>query len=661
MKVNMGKVVFACILMCMVSIITPLTVAASGDYDGKTVVIVTGNLRGQINVLPYVAAIRADFQARGAEVVLADSGNFLQGTRYTSFNSGSTMISMMSAAGYDVFALGTYDFAFGTGAISAARMAELHGDIVDFGPLGLLIESHPSLHAVSANIVGANDFFYDFTPNFVMGTEQGLNLAFFGITDPATADLILASHLAGISFADPSAAALSQAEALSAYDVVIGLSNVSIEAAPDVIVMETIATPIPGTFYIRAIVIDNATHEYEIRTLDIDDFTADAELDALVTAFKAEVSEAFPWTATSVVMLDGSGSANRSGETALGNLWADALRWFAVSGEINAFFGEDDVDAGNDRIHVADEYIVALWNAGNLRDFLHPGEIMMQDLRRVLPFPNTVAVVYLTGAELLEQLEASAQGLPFSADTYTLTASLMHVSGIEYSVDVRQDFVPGVAYRDRIWYTAADVVRVTIHSVNGRPFDAAATYAVITSNANFNGMDISYVLAARESDVENLSTITTARVVDHAVAGFISTLPNATIDAEQAVLQGRITVVDAADSAVLTPPEESADEGASDDDILPPGTALYALNISGIADNGNLLFAVRAVADVLGAAVSWDSETGIAVINTADGMVFFAYADEHFIINDRLFVSADDIMRIFGVQVIDGNLYIYHQ
>jgi len=73
------------------------------------------------------------------------------------------------------------------------------------------------------------------------------------------------------------------------------------------------------------------------------------------------------------------------------------------------------------------------------------------------------------------------------------------------------------------------------------------------------------------------------------------------------------------------------------------------------------LFAVRAVADVLGAAVSWDSETGIAVINTADGMVFFAYADEHFIINDRLFVSADDIMRIFGVQVIDGNLYIYHQ
>ena len=44
--------------------------------------------------------------------------------------------------------------------------------------------------------------------------------------------------------------------------------------------------------------------------------------------------------------LVGAGDAARKGETNLGDLWTDALRWFAVSGEINAYFEEDDVTAG---------------------------------------------------------------------------------------------------------------------------------------------------------------------------------------------------------------------------------------------------------------------------------------------------------------------------
>ena len=46
-------------------------------------------------------------------------------------------------------------------------------------------------------------------------------------------------------------------------------------------------------------------------------------------------------------VLAGADDAARKGETNLGDLWADALRWFAVSGKINEFFEEDDVTAGN--------------------------------------------------------------------------------------------------------------------------------------------------------------------------------------------------------------------------------------------------------------------------------------------------------------------------
>ena len=53
----------------------------------------------------------------------------------------------------------------------------------------------------------------------------------------------------------------------------------------------------------------------------------------------------------------------------------------------------------------------------------------------MLPFPNKVAVVYMTGAQLLETLEAASQGLPYTAETADACASLMQVSGLTYTVD----------------------------------------------------------------------------------------------------------------------------------------------------------------------------------------------------------------------------------
>ena len=52
-----------------------------------------------------------------------------------------------------------------------------------------------------------------------------------------------------------------------------------------------------------------------------------------------------------------------------------------------------------------------------------------------------------------------------------------------------------------------------IDDVNGQPFDAEATYAVVTSNANFNGMDSSYVLKAA-AEANEQSAVTPAVVRD---------------------------------------------------------------------------------------------------------------------------------------------------
>ena len=240
------------------------------------------------------------------------------------------------------------------------------------------------------------------------------------------------------------------------------------------------------------------------------------------------------------VTLIGADNAARAAETNLGDLWTDALRWFAASGEINAYFEEDDVTAGNNAIAVDADHIVALWNGGNLRADIAEGKFGAENLAEVLPYPNKVAVVYMTGAQLVEALEAASQALPCTAESVDACAAFMQVSGLQYSVDLTKPYDKGEAYGDK-WFKAASLSRVSVAEVNGLPFDADATYAVITSNANFNGMDSSYIFPEAAAANEK-STITTA-VVREIVWLFIDSELNSVVDETYAAAQGRITLI----------------------------------------------------------------------------------------------------------------------
>ena len=210
-----------------------------------------------------------------------------------------------------------------------------------------------------------------------------------------------------------------------------------------------------------------------------------------------------------------------------------------MSGELNAWFEEDDVAAGITGLDVDADHVVALWNGGNLRADIPEGVFGAEALANVLPYPNKVAVVYMTGAQLAEALEAASQGLPFTADSEAACASFMQVSGLTYTVDLTVPYAKGEAYGDS-WFRMAEAGRVTVDSVNGRPFDREALYAVITSNANFNGMDSSYMFA-RAAEEHDRSTITTA-VVRDVVWQYIDTVLENHVDDAYALPQGRIVL-----------------------------------------------------------------------------------------------------------------------
>lgn len=301
--------------------------------------------------------------------------------------------------------------------------------------------------------------------------------------------------------------------------------------------------------------------------------------------------------------LVGAENAAYKGETNLGDLWTDALRWFAVSGRINEYFEEDDVTAGNTAVAVDADHIVALWNGGNLRDDLS-GKFNAEDLAKVLPYPNKVAVVYMTGAQLIEALEAASQGLPYSTATEKACASFMQVAGLKYTVNCARDYDKGEAY-GKHWFKANSLARVTVTEVNGQPLDAEATYAVITSNANFNGMDSSYIFKAA-AEANEKSTITSAVVRDVVWMYLAEELKNV-VPETYAETAGRITLK--APAVVLTKQNLTVDGEEKNAEIY---------NI-----NGSNYFKLRDMAALLTGtdaqfSVTYDEENKTIVVKTGE-------------------------------------------
>ena len=502
--------------------------ASAGDLDGKTVVLVTANIRADLDVLPKAAALKNAYAARGAAVVLADAGNFLQGTVYATADSGKTIVALMDAAGYDAAALGGYEFAFGTG-----QVVSNHGTVYADGSLGEFF-ADAGMTGISANVFAGGENAY--APNAVL-TAGGKKIGIFGITDTKTVNMVAESGVRGLSFTDGTAAAHAQAEALKGCDAIVCLSNLGSLPRIDGVVVVDIASGAGLTAL--AITLDAAGKEISRETLDLSKTAPDAGVLALVNTHKAAVDAAYGVNdiAKSTVYLDGAQRAVRAGESNLGNLWADALRWFATEGGISDYYDEDDIANGNTGIQVPADRVIALWNGGNLRDSIQPGDVTRKDIARVLPYPNTVAVVYLTGAQLLEHLEATSQALPYAPASASAASSFMHASGVKYTVAASMTYNAGVLYRTN-WYRAASVNRVSIQSVNGKAFDPKALYAVVTSNANYNGMDASYVCLDKDADK---SAITSALVTD-VVWAYIQEKLGGAIGAAYAGTESRVTV-----------------------------------------------------------------------------------------------------------------------
>ena len=511
----------------------------AGELAGEIVILHTNDVHGAISSYAKVAALKLEYEAKGAEVLLMDAGDYIQGEPYVSISQGLDAIRLMEYAYYDVATVGNHEFDYGF-----ENLSEL-ADIAEF-PI------------IAANVMYNGKLAFD--ANKVFELASGVKIGVFGLTTPETATKAHPGKIKGVTFLagdDMNKAAQAQVDELTAAgcDYIICLGHLGIDESSkgyrsvdlleavtgidvfidghshstldeikalvgdDCKVGDTLLTS-TGTKLATVGVVTISEDGISLGSVDLEKYekTDDVVEEAaqlVIDEVDADYGAVF---AKSEVELCGEKApGNRTQETNNGDLIADAILWYAKK---------------DGSLPVADENVIAITNGGGIRAAIAAGDITKKDVNTVLPFGNTVAYVTVKGSVLLEALEASTYCTPEAVGAFP------QVAGIKFSIDTNKAFDQGEQYPGSTYYAPASINRVTIESINGKAFDPEATYVVVTNDFLAAGGDTYYAFSVSTS-------VDTGVPMDEALMSYITEELDGVVTAEQyGEPQGRITVIE---------------------------------------------------------------------------------------------------------------------
>ena len=470
------------------------------DLTGHIVILHTNDVHGAIGEYAKVAALKQAYQAAGAYVLLADAGDFIQGDPTVSASQGKTAIELMNLAGYDVAAPGNHEFDYGY-----PNLKTLAGE-ADFPIL-------------AANVRYDNAAALGDQTTFT--TTDGKKIGIFGLDTPETATKAHPDKIKGVSFLAAQEmfdCAQAQVDALKAAgcEYIICLGHLGIDAEStgnrsidllekvtgiDVFIdghshstLEEIKEATNGTGKVGDTVLTSTgTKLANVGMVDISPdgtistsslatseltVTPDAKVAARAEEIQKEIDADYGTVfAKTEVALDGEKANVRTGETNLGDLIADAMLW-------QAGLLDEGVDA-------------AVTNGGGIRASIAAGDITKKDINTVLPFGNTLYVVKVTGAELLEALEASTYCTPEAIGGFP------QVAGIEFTVNTGAQFDTKELYPGSTYGKPASINRVMIQTVGGEAFNPEETYTIVTNDFMGAGGDTYYAFKAASSGYDS--------------------------------------------------------------------------------------------------------------------------------------------------------------
>lgn len=404
-----------------------------------------------------LATLMKELQTDNPNTILIDAGDMIQGTIYSNLSEGQSIVDLVNPLGYSLMVAGNHEFDYGYEQLQN-------------------IAKQLQFPILSANVIDSSGKLL--LEPYLIKEIGGKKFAFLGLITEDTPIVTHPDNVKGLVFKDPvqtakewvpklqkqadeviivSHSGLTKdreiAQQVSGIDLIIGGHSHTKLAEPELvngiyIVQDWEYGKSLGRvdlFYYQ----DQLVHFSGGLITYNKETAADAATAARVEQLKQQTdSKLNEKIATAAVLLEGERTKIRAEETNLGNMIADAMltRTKSMPGY--------EADA-------------ALTNGGGIRASIQPGDITKRNLYDVLPFPNTLAVIEVSGKELRAALENGVSKIEEGAGRFP------HVSQITFTFDIKQ---PAGS-------------RVSHIKVGGKELNDTQTYRIATNDFLIAGGD----------------------------------------------------------------------------------------------------------------------------------------------------------------------------
>jgi 5'-nucleotidase/UDP-sugar diphosphatase len=404
-----------------------------------------------------LAAIVKAERAKGGHVIFAHGGDTISPSLMSGIDRGAHIIALSNMVSLDVFVPGNHEFDFGK-SIFFQRMTEAKFPIY------------------AANLRGPDGAPLPNIKDRAIVTFDGVRI---GLTGATYDDSPRASSPEDLKFLPTVATMKEQADALKreGADFVVSVVHADRKQDYDLMAARTIDLVLSGHnhdllinydgrnavvessyngVYVAAVdvtidvKVENGSRQTtwwpQFRVIDSATATPDPDVAAVVAGYDQLLTRELDIPlATTAVELDSRSPTMRSGEAAIGNLMADAMRASAKTA-------------------------AAIINGGSVRGekvYAAGTTITRRDVMAELPFGNRVVVLDVTGAVLRRGLENGLAQWPNTVGRFP------QVSGMTIEADM----------------TRPPMSRITAITLAGEPLDDNKTYRIATNDFLARGSD----------------------------------------------------------------------------------------------------------------------------------------------------------------------------
>lgn len=441
-----------------------------------------------------VAAIRDQMVAAGNYVTLVDNGDAIQGEPIGTITTGSAIIDLMNAVGYEIAIPGNHEFDYGMNRfLELAKTATFPYISCNFNKDGALVFAPyiiKDYDGVQVAYVGVTTpktitsstprYFQNEAGEFVYGFDQDMSgEKLYGAVQTAVdaartegADyVVIMGHMGNEASCSPwtYADVIGNTTGINAF--LDGHSHDTDQVVMknkdgDDVLRSACGTKLEGVGYLRISAKDGAmtsglyTWHNDVSAPDllgVSNGVSEA-VESATAALSEQLSEVVASSSVDLTIndpaaVDESGKPIRiirRAETNLGDLCADAYR--AMSGADIAFV-----------------------NGGGIRVTIGAGDITLNDILKVHPFGNSMCVVEATGQEILDALEWGARVTPEE------TGAFLQVSGLAYEI---YTYVESTCTKDEngLFTGVSGEYRVKNVRVGNEELDLTKTYTLASHN-----------------------------------------------------------------------------------------------------------------------------------------------------------------------------------